>query len=97
MDRAKLFSLSQYTLPQHLISRVIGRVAACDNSWVKNTFIERFIKAYDVNMGEALEEDPRAYACFNDFFTRALKPEARPIGQGLVSPADGVLSQFGAI
>ncbi|MDH2290819.1 archaetidylserine decarboxylase [Cobetia sp. 10Alg 146] len=97
MDRAKLFSLSQYPLPQHLISRLIGRIAACENPWVKNTFIERFIKAYDVNMNEALEENPRAYACFNDFFTRALKQEARPIEEGLVSPADGVLSQFGAI
>ncbi|MBE2167574.1 MULTISPECIES: archaetidylserine decarboxylase [unclassified Cobetia] len=97
MDRAKLFSLSQYPLPQHLISRLIGRIAACENPWVKNTFIERFIKAYDVNMSEALEENPRAYACFNDFFTRALKQEARPIEEGLVSPADGVLSQFGAI
>ena len=97
MDRAKLFSLSQYPLPQHLISRLIGRVAACTNPWVKNTFIERFIKAYGVNMNEALEENPRAYACFNDFFTRALKADARPIGEGLVSPADGVLSQFGNI
>ncbi|WP_404982991.1 archaetidylserine decarboxylase [Cobetia marina] len=97
MDRAKLFSLSQYPLPQHLISRLIGRIAACENPWVKNTFIERFIKAYDVNMNEALEENPRAYACFNDFFTRALKQEARPIEEGLVSPADGVLSQFGTI
>ncbi|MFP3366987.1 phosphatidylserine decarboxylase, partial [Pseudoalteromonas sp. SIMBA_148] len=73
------------------------RVAACTNPWVKNTFIERFIKAYGVNMNEALEENPRAYACFNDFFTRALKADARPIGEGLVSPADGVLSQFGNI
>lgn len=31
------------------------------------------------------------YASFNDFFTRRLKPGARPLGEGFVSPADGRL------
>ena len=40
----------------------------------------------------------RAYATFNDFFTRALKPGARPIADAdLVCPVDGAISQFGAI
>lgn len=97
MDRAKLFALSQYPLPQHLISRLIGYLARCRNPWVKNTFIERFIRAFDVDMSQALEPDPRAYPCFNDFFTRALRADARPIGDELVSPTDGYLSQSGRI
>ena len=37
-------------------------------------------------------EKPLAdYASFNDFFTRRLKPGARPVGDGFVSPADGRL------
>ena len=31
------------------------------------------------------------YGSFNEFFTRRLKPGARPVGEGVVSPADGRL------
>ena len=49
-------------------------------------------------MTEALEPDPAAYATFNDFFTRALKPGARPLADAhLVCPVDGAISQFGSI
>jgi phosphatidylserine decarboxylase len=34
------------------------------------------------------------YASFNDFFTRHLKPGARPVGDGVVSPADGRLMLY---
>ncbi|MBR1587691.1 MAG: phosphatidylserine decarboxylase [Kiritimatiellae bacterium] len=40
--------------------------------------------------GEA-EKPIDAYSSFNDFFTRRLKPGARPVGDGVVSPADGRL------
>lgn len=40
-------------------------------------------------------EKPLAdYASFNDFFTRRLKLGARPIGDGVVSPADGRLMLY---
>lgn len=51
-------------------------------------------------MEEAVVTDPYAYVSFNDFFTRALNPEARPISLGLqdfVSPADATISQLGLI
>lgn len=48
-------------------------------------------------MSQALEPAPSAYATFNDFFTRALKADARPLGDGLLSPADGTLSQYGRL
>ena len=34
------------------------------------------------------------FTSFNDFFYRKLKPEARPIGNGFVSPGDGKLLAF---
>lgn len=96
----KLFIKLQHLVPQHALSRVIGRIASCNNKLIKNTFITWFIKRYQVDMTLAAEENPRAYASFNDFFTRALKPGIRPIcGEptALVCPADGAISQLGKI
>ena len=95
-----LFITFQHIVPQHLLSRGVGRLAASENTFVKNTFIKNFAAKYQVNMAEALEENPLAYKSFNDFFTRALKPNARPIAsdsKAIISPADGAISQIGAI
>ncbi|WP_339648924.1 archaetidylserine decarboxylase [Halopseudomonas pelagia] len=98
--RERLFVISQYLLPQHLLSRLAGCLANCTWAWVKNPFIGWFIKRYGVDMQEAEQTDPLAFACFNDFFTRALKPGARPLAPELDSilcPADGTISQLGKI
>ncbi|WP_043448295.1 archaetidylserine decarboxylase [Halotalea alkalilenta] len=97
LNRDKLFAALQYPLPHALISRLAGRIASARTPWLKNLLIQRFARLYGIDMSEAEIEDPRAYACFNDFFTRALKPGARPIEEGIVSPADGAVSQCGAI
>ena len=91
------FALLQYPLPHHALSRLIGKLAACDSPKLKNALIKAFIQRFNVDMREALNEDISAYSSFNDFFTRPLKDVARPIGEGIVSPADGTLSQFGPI
>ena len=94
------FVALQNILPQHGLSRLTGRVAQSEIPWLKNAFIKAFANAYNVNLDEAEQDAFTDYACFNDFFTRALKPHARPIADGdgiLVSPADGVVSQTGAI
>ncbi|MCL6415624.1 archaetidylserine decarboxylase [Aestuariirhabdus sp. Z084] len=96
----KLFALLQYLIPQHALSRVAGWVAECRWPWLKNRFIGIFVRHYRVDMSQAAEEDPKAYAHFNDFFTRALKPDARVIAEDksqLVCPADGQISQIGQI
>ncbi|MEQ8953714.1 MAG: archaetidylserine decarboxylase, partial [Gammaproteobacteria bacterium] len=93
-----LFVLIQYLLPQQLLSRLTGRLAA--GGFAKNLLIRWFIKRYQVDMTEAACEEASAYQSFNDFFTRALKPGARPIdcsSGAIVSPADGAISQFGYI
>ena len=96
----KLFIRLQHLVPQHGLSRAAGWLASTDNKLLKNTFISWFVKRYNVDMSLAAEENPLAYACFNDFFTRALKPDARPINStpdSIVCPADGAVSQLGKI
>jgi phosphatidylserine decarboxylase len=95
-----LFIFFQHIVPQHLLSRLVGKIADCETPWVKNSFIKWFNNNYQINMSEAQEEIPTNYPSFNAFFTRALKTEARPIDptEGtLVSPADGAISQLGKI
>lgn len=96
----KLFIKLQHWVPQHALSRFVGKIANSNNGLIKNTFIKWFIKRYQVDMSLAAEENPQSYACFNDFFTRALKPGIRPICNepiAIVCPADGAISQLGKI
>lgn len=95
-----LFTIAQFLLPHHLLSRLVGFLAECRWPWLKNALIKQFIRTYQVNMGEALEPDPESYACFNDFFTRALKADARSFPESetaVFCPADGAISQLGNI
>jgi len=96
----KLFIRLQHLVPQQGLSRAAGWLASTDNALIKNTFIRWFVKRYNVDMSLAAEENPLAYNCFNDFFTRALKPGARPIdsaADSIACPADGAISQLGKI
>ncbi|MDD5036309.1 MAG: archaetidylserine decarboxylase [Methylococcaceae bacterium] len=95
-----LSALLQYPLPHHALSRLMHRLTRCENRAWKDAFIRSIIRLYRVDMSEALEPDPEAYPCFNAFFTRALKPEARPLcadDDALLCPADGAISQIGDI
>ncbi|WP_079204695.1 archaetidylserine decarboxylase [Pseudomonas sp. CC6-YY-74] len=96
----RLFILSQYLLPHHLLSRLIGCAAECRTGWFKNRLISWFVKQYQVDMSEAQIEDPSAFEHFNAFFTRTLKEGARPLDTtpgAILSPADGAVSQLGKI
>ncbi|TNF08082.1 MAG: phosphatidylserine decarboxylase, partial [Pseudomonadales bacterium] len=57
--KQRLFILSQYLLPHHLLSRLIGYVAECRIGWLKNPLISWFAKQYQVDMSEAQVEDLR--------------------------------------
>lgn len=94
------FILLQHLLPQHLLSRLTGRLAASEQPWLKNLLIQRFIQHYGVNMAEAEHGAAADYASFNAFFTRALKPGARPQASAtnaVLCPADGAISAIGNI
>lgn len=93
-----LFVWLQRLLPQHHLSRWVGRLARSQSPLLKNVLIRRFIKHFHVDLGEALIENAADFDSFNAFFTRALKPGARPLAeQPVVSPADGSISQLGHI
>ena len=90
--------LPQYLFPKQALTAFAGWVAGKERGWVTTEIIRRFVAKYNVNMVEAVEPDIASYASFNDFFTRALKPGARPIATAdLICPVDGAISQFGAI
>lgn len=98
--RDSLFIALQHLLPQHLLSRGAGLLAESRTPWIRDAFIQRFAARYQVDMSEAAEPDLRAYENFNAFFTRALKPGARPIAEGadaVACPADGAISEIGPI
>ena len=94
----RLAVLPQYLLPKQALTLFAGLVARCQGGPRTTALIRWFIGRYGVNMAEAAEPRPEAYASFNDFFTRALRPEARPLADApLLCPVDGAISQFGPI
>lgn len=94
----RLAVLPQYLLPKKALTVFAGWVAGGRWGWITTAIIRRFIRRYQVNMAEAAEPDAASYASFNEFFTRALKNEARPLAPArFVCPVDGAISQFGAI
>src|SRR5690625_4379506 len=96
----RLFVWMQYVLPHHTLSRLVGGLAASEKPWIKNPLIKWFSQRFGISLEEAKIQDPTAFPSFNAFFTRALQEGARPIDateQGIVSPADGVVSQCGQI
>lgn len=96
----QLLTLPQHIVPQHLLSRLARRLSSIQQPTIKNFLIRRFLAAYDINLEEASSSSIEDYAHFNAFFTRQLKPDARPLPQdsrSVCSPADGRLSQFGSI
>ena len=96
----KAFVLLQYALPHHLLSRLMGKFTYCEKPIIKDLMIRRISAAYHIDLSDALEPDAGAYRSFNEFFTRPLKPSARPIASAagsIASPADGFLSQKGPI
>lgn len=97
LDRLKTYSL--YPLPHHALTRVVFWLTR-QRSTLTPLAIRQFAKAFNVDMNDAEQDDLSSYATFNEFFTRALKAEARPIATGesaIASPADGRISAIGDI
>ena len=87
-------------LPRTGLSRAVGRLAdARPPAPLLRAVIGAYIRYYRVDMAEAIVPDG-GYPSFNAFFTRALRPGARPIDPDpelVTSPADGRVIAAGAI
>ena len=94
----RLAVLPQYALPKQALTAWAGHVANARRGAKTTRLIAWFVRRYGVDMSEAQHSDIAHYASFNDFFTRALRPGARPLADAeFVCPVDGAISQFGAI
>ena len=90
----------QYILPKLWLTRLAGWGASKRAGWLTKLVIDLFVKYYKVDMKEAQKPDTASYRTFNDFFVRPLRDDIRPLNTDpsvLVMPADGVISQLGAI
>ena len=94
----RLAVAAQHLLPKQALTGLAGLVAGWQGGRATTALIRWFINRYGVNMAEAADADPAAYASFNLFFTRALRHGARPLAQAdLLCPVDGAICQFGRI
>ncbi len=95
----ELFALLQRALPQQWMSKGMHALARSRQRPIRNALIRTVLRSYpQIDMHEALQPDPFVYESFNAFFTRGLRPAARPIAddpQVAVSPVDGTVSQLG--
>ena len=92
--------LLQYMLPHRALSRVVYWATRWTFAPWKNFLIGQIVRRYQVNMAEAAQHDALAYQHFNAFFTRKLRADARRADDdaaAFISPADGRISQSGAI
>jgi len=94
----RLAVLPQYLMPKQALTVFAGKVANAKAGKLTTSLIRWFVGKYNVNMQEAANPDIGSYASFNEFFTRPLKTDARPLASSaLLCPVDGAISQFGPI
>ncbi len=89
----------QYFLPKHIITRLVGLIASARLGKFTTFLITKFVALYNINTDE-MRGNITDYTSFNDFFSRPLKENARPIDENadnIVFPVDGTVSQFGKL
>lgn len=98
--RARAFVSLQYLLPQHTLSRLIYHLTRSRIGWLRRTVTRLFVAGFRPDMTDAVQPDPLQYDSFNSFFTRALRPDARPMPtdpDDIACPVDGTVSMAGTI
>lgn len=83
--------LLELIIKKKIFSKLYGEYC---NSRLSKKKIHPFIKNFKINMNESVKNETD-FKNFNEFFTRKLKPNARPIEENpnhLISPGDGRIS-----
>jgi phosphatidylserine decarboxylase len=96
----KILAGVQYLLPHHLLSWLVHGLMRIRFSWIKNTQIALIGSLAGVDWSESKLQRTSDFETFNDFFTRELADNARPMDPdplALVSPSDGKMSECGRI
>lgn len=97
---SRLFVILQRIIPQHTLSRLMYALARRRWRPLKNALIRLLVHLYRIDLRDAAEPDLEAYPDLNTFFTRALRPGARPQDpdpKAILCPVDGTISQIGRI
>ncbi len=98
MNDSTFLFLQKYIIPKRALTVALGELSNIRGGALTHAAIRRFIARYKVNMAEAANPNVESYATFNDFFTRALRDDARPLADSSwICPVDGSISQCGAI
>jgi len=94
----RLAVIMQYLIPKQAITILAGKFANKKAGTLTTKIITWFIKRYHVNMSEAANSHINSYSTFNEFFTRQLRGNARPLATApYICPVDGAISQLGEI
>ncbi len=94
----KLLVALHRLLPARLMANVVYVLSRSRKVWLKNLLIRSFMRLFAINMAEAALAEPADYGSFNDFFTRELRSDARPLAAdpaAVLCPADGTIAQTG--
>lgn len=94
------FVALQRLLPARLLGAAVHRLAGVRTPWFKDWQIRTFARVYGIDTAEAGQPVPAGYPTLNAFFTRSLRPGARPVDPdpaAVTAPADGRIEQLGAI
>jgi phosphatidylserine decarboxylase len=87
-------------VPKRALSGAIGWGGSCGiPARLRTSLLTRFARLYDIDLSE-VEKPLSEYRGFDEFFTRRLRPSARPIDlrdDSVVSPADGTVTESGVV
>lgn len=93
-------ALFQYLLPRHALTALVYRMARIRIVRVKDWMIRIYLHLFAIELDEIERRVPDDFESLNDFFTRELTADARPIDDAagsIVSPVDGTVSQAGRL
>ena len=90
----------QHAYPRRLLSRIVLHATRVRIPAWQQWLIRTVVRRYEVDLSDAVESDLRAWPTFNAFFTRSLRPDARPLPaepDAVAAPSDGTVQYAGEI